>query len=175
MVDQPYGAPALKPLGHPQPDVTAAGDDDALDRGSHAAQLDHDAPDVRLGCQHEDLVTFLDDGIARRRNRVIAPVDGSDARFDAVARLVSASLPLRSSAREVARLTAAGDMRARMVGAAVAPSGARISVVVSGDDVRVRVEAGAPLLPMLTVSGTAVALMEPRDDEGSNASITSER
>ncbi|WP_344716338.1 MULTISPECIES: TadE family type IV pilus minor pilin [Gordonia] len=79
------------------------------------------------------------------------------------------------AAREVARLTAAGDMRARMVGAAVAPSGARISVVVSGDDVRVRVEAGAPLLPMLTVSGTAVALMEPRDDEGSNASITSER
>ncbi|MFT4201396.1 TadE family type IV pilus minor pilin, partial [Gordonia sp. (in: high G+C Gram-positive bacteria)] len=64
-----------------------------------------------------------------------------------------------------ARLTAVGDARARTVGAAVAPSGARISVTTNGDEITVRVEADAPLLPMLTVSGHAVAVKEP-DGEG---------
>lgn len=72
------------------------------------------------------------------------------------------------AAREVARLTAAGDSRARTVGAAVAPKDARISVTVSGGRVVVVVEADAALLPMLTVSGRAVAAMEP-DGEGDDA------
>ncbi len=75
------------------------------------------------------------------------------------------ALRCTDAAREVARLTAAGDARARAVGAAAAPGGARISVRVTGDEVRVRVDADAPLLPMFTVSGIAVALREPRDDE----------
>ena len=82
---------------------------------------------------------------------------------------MTSALRCTDAAREVARLTAAGDARARAVGATVAPGGARISVVVQGDEVTARVDVDAALLPMLTVSGTAVALMEPRDEEGGDA------
>ena len=70
------------------------------------------------------------------------------------------------AAREVARLTATGDARARSVGAAAAPGGARIDIEQRDDEVVVRVEASVPLLPLLTVGGSAVALMEPREDDG---------
>ncbi|MFT3898893.1 MAG: TadE family type IV pilus minor pilin [Gordonia sp. (in: high G+C Gram-positive bacteria)] len=75
------------------------------------------------------------------------------------------------AAREVARLTAAGDDRAQAVGRSAAPGGARITVTRSDAEVVVVVEAGAPLLPMLTVSGRAVALMEPdgEDDDAPTA------
>ncbi|GED96563.1 hypothetical protein nbrc107697_06020 [Gordonia crocea] len=88
---------------------------------------------------------------------------------------MSSSLRCTDAAREVARLTAAGDARARSVGAATAPRGARISVQLIGDEVRVRVDADAPLLPMLTVSGTAVALREPAGEDGADAAAPVDR
>jgi len=88
---------------------------------------------------------------------------------------MSSSLQCTDAAREVARLTAAGDARARSVGAATAPRGARISVHLIGDEVRVRVDADAPLLPMLTVSGTAVALREPGGEDGADAAAPGDR
>ncbi|MFN8057248.1 MULTISPECIES: TadE family type IV pilus minor pilin [unclassified Gordonia (in: high G+C Gram-positive bacteria)] len=78
---------------------------------------------------------------------------------------MTTTLRCADAAREVARLTAAGDARARSVGAAAAPGGARIAVEQRGDEVVVRVEAGVPLLPLLTVGGSAIALMEPREDD----------
>ncbi|NNG98846.1 pilus assembly protein TadE [Gordonia araii NBRC 100433] len=78
---------------------------------------------------------------------------------------ITSALRCTDAAREVARLTAAGDARAREVGAAAGPSGARITVTRKGEQVVVLVEADAPLLPLLTVSGRAVALMEPEGED----------
>lgn len=78
---------------------------------------------------------------------------------------VSAQIRCTDAAREVARLTAAGDESARRVGATVAPGGAEIAVRGDGDEVVVEVSAGVPLLPMLTVSARAVAAREPNAEE----------
>lgn len=78
---------------------------------------------------------------------------------------MTTALRCTDAAREVARLTAAGDARARSAGAAAAPGGARINVEQRGDEVVVRVEASVPLLPLLTVGGSAFAVMEPREDD----------
>ncbi|WP_050792813.1 TadE family type IV pilus minor pilin [Gordonia neofelifaecis] len=73
----------------------------------------------------------------------------------------SAQIRCTDAAREVARLTAAGDSTARRVGTAVAPRGAEIEVRGDGDEVVVQVSSGVPLLPLVTVSATAVAAREP--------------
>lgn len=74
---------------------------------------------------------------------------------------VSVQIRCTDAAREVARLTAAGDESARRVGAATAPDGARIEVRGDGDEVVVDVSAGVPLLPVVRVSARAVAAREP--------------
>ena len=78
---------------------------------------------------------------------------------------VSAQIRCTDAAREVARLTAAGDDSARRVGAAVAPKGAGIEVGGDGDRVVVVVSADVPLLPMMSVSARAVAAREPNGGE----------
>lgn len=78
---------------------------------------------------------------------------------------VSAQIRCTDAAREVARLTAAGDDSARRVGAAAAPAGATIEVDGDGDRVVARISAGVPLLPMVTVSARAVAAREPAAQE----------
>ena len=85
---------------------------------------------------------------------------------------VAAQIQCTDAAREVARLTAAGDESARRVGAAVAPSGAEIEVGGEGDEVVVEVSAGVPLLPMLTVSARAVAAREPTAGESTAGEST---
>lgn len=68
------------------------------------------------------------------------------------------------AAREAARLTARGEpQRAREVAAELAPDGAKVSVVVDGDEVRVDVQAGlfGGRLGALRTHGRAVAIMEP--------------
>ncbi len=79
----------------------------------------------------------------------------------------AAQLRCTDAAREVARLAAAGDPRARAVGAQVAPGGARIDVRVEGEQVVAVVAARLPLLRMLTVSARSVAALEPQagDDD----------
>lgn len=74
---------------------------------------------------------------------------------------VAAHLRCTDAAREVARLTAAGDSQASAVGARVAPSGARIDVRLEGETVVVTVVARVPLLPMVDVSARSVAAREP--------------
>lgn len=74
---------------------------------------------------------------------------------------VSAQIRCTDAAREVARLTAAGDASARQVGAAAAPAGAAIEVRGDTERVVVQVSAAVPLLPLVTVSARAVAAREP--------------
>lgn len=76
---------------------------------------------------------------------------------------VGAQLRCVDAARETARLMARGEpVRARSVGESIAPSGARIQVGVVGDAVTVEVSDGiAGRLPGLTVSATAVGVLEP--------------
>jgi hypothetical protein len=68
------------------------------------------------------------------------------------------------AAREAARATARGDA-GEPAGRRAAPDGASISVRVEGDTVRAVVRASVrplgPLLPAVTVEGTAVAATEP--------------
>lgn len=78
---------------------------------------------------------------------------------------VSAQIRCTDAAREVARLTAAGDESARRVGVAVAPKGAGIEVGGDADQVVVVVSAKVPLLPMVEVSARAVAAREPSTAE----------
>lgn len=78
---------------------------------------------------------------------------------------VAAQLRCTDAAREVARLSAAGDRQATAVGARVAPRGARISIRVEGDTVVAMVEADVPLLPMLDVSARSVAAREPQAED----------
>ncbi|MBM7368121.1 Flp pilus assembly pilin Flp [Gordonia hydrophobica] len=74
---------------------------------------------------------------------------------------VSVQIRCTDAAREVARLTAAGDESARRVGAAVAPRGAGIEVHDDANQVVVVVSADVPLLPLVRVSARAVAAREP--------------
>ncbi|GEE01428.1 hypothetical protein nbrc107696_18740 [Gordonia spumicola] len=74
---------------------------------------------------------------------------------------VATQIRCTDAAREIARLTAAGDASAESVGRSVAPGGARVSVVTSGETVAVTVSSDVPLVPLLTVSAKAVAAMEP--------------
>lgn len=76
---------------------------------------------------------------------------------------VGAQLRCLDAARETARLVARGEpVRARSVGESIAPSGARIQVGVVGDAVTVEVSSGiGGRLPGLTVSATAVGVLEP--------------
>lgn len=67
------------------------------------------------------------------------------------------------AAREVARLTAAGDPTARAVGARVAPTSATISVTSSDDVVEVTVSTRVAMLPGVAISARAVAAREPDD------------
>lgn len=74
---------------------------------------------------------------------------------------VVAHLRCTDAAREVARLSAAGDGQAEAVGARVAPRGARIQVRRRGDQIVAVVSARVPLLPLFDVSARSVAAMEP--------------
>lgn len=74
---------------------------------------------------------------------------------------VTAQVRCTDAAREVARLTAAGDASAREVGSRVVGESARISVREQDDRIVVDVSAPVPLVPGLTVSARAVAVPEP--------------
>jgi hypothetical protein len=75
---------------------------------------------------------------------------------------VAGSVRCIDAARELARLAARGEPeRGRVVAAELAPAGARIELVVRGDEVVAEVSApAAPPLPM-RVGGRAVAALEP--------------
>ena len=75
---------------------------------------------------------------------------------------VAASVRCIDAAREFARLAARGEPdRGREIAARLAPSGARIDLVVRGDEVLVEVTVAAvPPLP-LRVGGHAAAVLEP--------------
>ncbi|WP_026919788.1 TadE family type IV pilus minor pilin [Gordonia shandongensis] len=79
---------------------------------------------------------------------------------------VSAQIRCTDAAREVARLTAAGDESARSAGRQVAPTGADIAIGSEGDRVVVTVSTTVPLLPMVTISARAVAVREPEAGSG---------
>lgn len=74
----------------------------------------------------------------------------------------AASVRCIDAARELARLAARGEPdRGREIAGRLAPSGARIELVVRGDEVVAEVTAAAmPPLP-LRVGGRAVAVLEP--------------
>lgn len=74
----------------------------------------------------------------------------------------AASVRCIDAARELARLAARGEPdRGREIAGRLAPSGARIELVVRGDEVFAEVTAPAvPPLP-LRVGGRAVAVLEP--------------
>lgn len=78
---------------------------------------------------------------------------------------VSAQIRCTDAAREVARLTAAGDQSARRAGEQVAPDGASIQIGGDGDRVVVSVSSRVPLLPLLSVSARAIAVREPETVE----------
>lgn len=88
---------------------------------------------------------------------------------------VSAQIRCTDAAREVARLTAAGDDSARSVGAEVAPAGAGIAVSGENDRVVVEVSADVPLLPFVRVSAKAVAAREPTGYEAGGPGHGDER
>lgn len=75
---------------------------------------------------------------------------------------VAASVRCIDAARELARLAARGEPdRGREVAGRLAPSGARIELVVRGDEIVAEVTAPpVPPLP-LRVGGRAVAVLEP--------------
>lgn len=75
---------------------------------------------------------------------------------------VAASVRCIDAARELARLAARGEPdRGRQVAGRLAPAGARIELVVRGDEVVAEVTAPpVPQLP-LRVGGRAVAVLEP--------------
>ncbi|MGC5246682.1 TadE family type IV pilus minor pilin [Gordonia sp. DT219] len=65
------------------------------------------------------------------------------------------------AAREVARLTAAGDAGARAAGARLAGTDATITVTEEGEQIIVSVTDRVLSLPGLTMSARAVAIREP--------------
>jgi hypothetical protein len=75
---------------------------------------------------------------------------------------VAASVRCTDAARELARLAARGEPdRGRAVAARLAPTGARIELVVRGDEAVAEVTAAPLQLPGLHVAGRAVAVLEP--------------
>lgn len=73
---------------------------------------------------------------------------------------VTTQVRCADAAREVARLTAAGDDNALAAGEQIVP-GAQISVAAQADRIVVEVRRGAPMVPGLTLSARAVAVPEP--------------
>ena len=61
--------------------MAATGDHHAADRLLLAADLRHELPDVVLGGEEEDLVPFLDDGVALGLDAAAAAVDGDHTRL----------------------------------------------------------------------------------------------
>jgi hypothetical protein len=86
-------------------------------------------------------------------------------------RVVDARVRCLDAAREIARAAARGDGPAAAQGRTDAPAGASVSVVRSGDEVRVTVIALVhplgPGLPAVTVRETAVAATEPTSPSAS--------
>lgn len=75
---------------------------------------------------------------------------------------VAASIRCVDAARELARLAARGEPdRGRSVAAELAPTGARIELVIRGDEVVAEVTAAAMSPLPLRVGGRAVAALEP--------------
>lgn len=74
---------------------------------------------------------------------------------------VSAQVRCVDAARETARLTAAGDANAKTVGARVAPAGASIAVVSTGELIEVTVTTRLAMLPGVDIRASAVAAREP--------------
>ena len=75
---------------------------------------------------------------------------------------VAASVRCIDAARELARLAARGEPeRGHSVAAELAPGGARLELVVRGDDVVAEVTAAPLALLPLRVGGRAVAALEP--------------
>jgi hypothetical protein len=75
---------------------------------------------------------------------------------------VAASVRCTDAARELARLAARGQPeRGRTVAARLAPTGARVELVIRGDEAVVEVTAAPLQLPGLHVVGRAVAVLEP--------------
>lgn len=75
---------------------------------------------------------------------------------------VAGSIRCTDAARELARLTARGEPdRGRAVAGRLAPSGARIELVVHGDEATAQVTAAPLRMLPVHVSGRAVAVIEP--------------
>jgi hypothetical protein len=75
---------------------------------------------------------------------------------------VASSVRCMDAARELARLAARGEPeRGRAVAAELAPQGARIELVVRGDEVTVEVTVDPVELLPVRVGGRAVAVLEP--------------
>lgn len=75
---------------------------------------------------------------------------------------MASSIRCIDAARELARLTARGEPeRGRAVAEALAPRGARLDLVVRGDEITAEVTAGPIDLLPLRVGGRAVAVLEP--------------
>ncbi|MGV9712679.1 TadE family type IV pilus minor pilin [Gordonia sp. NPDC003424] len=74
---------------------------------------------------------------------------------------VTTQIRCTDAAREIARLTAAGDARARDAGVRIAGPDARILVADDGSRVTVDVRASMPVLPTVELSAHAVAIKEP--------------
>ena len=60
-------------------DIAAAGDDDAPHRVFEPAHFAHEHADVLAGGDEEDLVAFLDDGVALGQHRLAVAIDCRDA------------------------------------------------------------------------------------------------
>ena len=75
---------------------------------------------------------------------------------------VAASVRCTDAARELARLAARGEPdRGRAVAARLAPTGARVELVIRGDEAVAEVTATPLQLPGLHLAGRAVAVLEP--------------
>ncbi|MFE0748839.1 TadE family type IV pilus minor pilin [Gordonia sp. NPDC058843] len=74
---------------------------------------------------------------------------------------VTTQIRCTDAAREVARLSAAGDVSGREVAQRLVGDEARVSISASEDHVVVEVRSGVAMLPGLTMSARAVAAKEP--------------
>ena len=74
---------------------------------------------------------------------------------------VTTQIRCTDAAREVARLSAAGDAAAREAAQQLAGDDARVSISASDEHVVVEVRSDVAMLPGLTISGRAVAAKEP--------------
>lgn len=75
---------------------------------------------------------------------------------------VTTQIRCTDAAREVARLSAAGDPSARDVGRKLVGDDAQVTISASADHVAVEVRSGVAMLPGLTMSARAVAAPEPK-------------